>query len=37
LIGWGPTEEVMSPSNLLRARTMAERWDENSDICEAAQ
>ena len=37
LIGWGPTEEVMSPSNLLRARTMAERWDDNSEICEAAQ
>jgi zinc/manganese transport system ATP-binding protein len=37
LIGWGPTEEVMSPANLMRARTMAERWDDNSDICEAAQ
>ncbi|WP_311272505.1 MULTISPECIES: ABC transporter ATP-binding protein [unclassified Rhizobium] len=37
LIGWGPTEEVMSHNNLLRARTMAERWDDNSEICEAAQ
>lgn len=28
-IGWGPTETVLSSANLLRARTMAERWDEN--------
>jgi zinc/manganese transport system ATP-binding protein len=27
-IAWGPTEAVLSPANLLRARSMAERWDE---------
>ncbi|NTE85607.1 metal ABC transporter ATP-binding protein [Agrobacterium rubi] len=34
LIAWGPTSQVMSPANLMRARTMAERWDDNSDVCE---
>ncbi|WP_252192703.1 ABC transporter ATP-binding protein [Rhizobium sp. CSW-27] len=36
LIGWGPTEEVMAPANLLKARAMAERWDENAAVCEPA-
>ncbi|KXG87955.1 metal ABC transporter ATP-binding protein [Agrobacterium bohemicum] len=36
LIAWGPTHQVMSPVNLLRARIMAERWDEASDVCEPA-
>lgn len=27
-IAWGPTAEVLSPSNLLSARSMAERWDD---------
>lgn len=36
LIGWGPTSEVMAPENLLRARAMAERFDENAEICEPA-
>jgi zinc/manganese transport system ATP-binding protein len=27
-IAWGPTEAVLAPANLLRARSMAERWDE---------
>lgn len=36
LVGWGTTEHVMSAANLLRARAMAERWDENSEICEPA-
>ena len=27
-VAWGPTAEVLSPANLLRARAMAERWDE---------
>lgn len=33
-IGWGPTHVAMSSRNLLRARAMAESWDENADICE---
>ncbi len=36
LIAWGPTQQVMSPVNLMRARIMAERWDDNSDVCEPA-
>ncbi|MGV1870583.1 metal ABC transporter ATP-binding protein [Agrobacterium rosae] len=36
LIAWGPTHQVMSPVNLLRARIMAERWDDTSDVCEPA-
>lgn len=32
-IEWGPTESAMSPPNLLRARAMAERWDEDADVC----
>ncbi|KAA3514241.1 metal ABC transporter ATP-binding protein [Agrobacterium rosae] len=36
LIAWGPTHQVMSPVNLLRARIMAERWDDASDVCEPA-
>jgi zinc/manganese transport system ATP-binding protein len=34
LIAWGPTETALSPANLLRARAMAERWDENAPLCE---
>ncbi|WP_454848462.1 metal ABC transporter ATP-binding protein [Rhizobium binxianense] len=33
LVGWGPTAEVMSPANLLKARAMAERWDEDAQAC----
>jgi zinc/manganese transport system ATP-binding protein len=33
-IGWGPTESTMSSQNLLRARAMAESWDEGATICE---
>ena len=36
LIGWGQTAEVMSSANLLRARAMAERWDDKSSTCEPA-
>ncbi len=32
-VGWGPTDEVLSPGNLLRARAMAERWDEEAAPC----
>ncbi len=30
-IAWGPTGEVLSAANLLRARAMAERWDDAAD------
>lgn len=30
-IAWGPTETALSPGNLLRARAMAENWDESAD------
>jgi len=33
-IGWGPTAEVLSPANLIKARAMAERWDEDAEACE---
>lgn len=36
LIAWGSTSEVMSPANLLKARAMAERWDESAEVCEPA-
>ncbi|ANL39471.1 UNVERIFIED_ORG: zinc/manganese transport system ATP-binding protein [Rhizobium esperanzae] len=34
LVGWGPTVDVMSSANLLKARAMAERWDEDATACE---
>jgi zinc/manganese transport system ATP-binding protein len=34
VIGWGATETVLSPRNLLRVRAMAESWDENAPVCE---
>lgn len=37
LIGWGPTQQVMSSANLLQARAMAERWDEDAEACEPAE
>jgi zinc/manganese transport system ATP-binding protein len=36
LIGWGSTADVMSAANLMTARAMAERWDEEAAICEPA-
>ncbi|PCK83305.1 ABC transporter [Rhizobium sophoriradicis] len=33
LVGWGPTSDVMSSANLLKARAMAERWDEDAEAC----
>ncbi|MBB4568451.1 metal ABC transporter ATP-binding protein [Rhizobium leucaenae] len=33
LVGWGRTEDVMSPDNLITARAMAERWDEDAEDC----
>ena len=34
LIAWGPTGAALSPANLIRARHMAERWDETAAVCE---
>lgn len=31
-IAWGPTEEAMSAANLLRARAMAERWEDEANM-----
>jgi zinc/manganese transport system ATP-binding protein len=32
-IEWGPTAEAMSSANLMKARAMAERWDEDAALC----
>jgi zinc/manganese transport system ATP-binding protein len=34
LVDAGPTARVLSADNLLRARAMAEAWDEHADACE---
>jgi zinc/manganese transport system ATP-binding protein len=34
LVAAGPTARVLSSENLLRARAMAEAWDEHADACE---
>lgn len=34
-IAWGPTAQVLRAENLLRARQMAERWDEAAPRCAA--
>ena len=31
-IAWGPTADALSPANLLRARAMAERWDDDAPV-----
>lgn len=33
-IAWGPTHETMSAENLLKARGMAEQWDNDAPRCE---
>jgi zinc/manganese transport system ATP-binding protein len=33
MIDWGPTATAMSAENLMKARAMAERWDEDADTC----
>jgi zinc/manganese transport system ATP-binding protein len=33
LIAAGPTEQALTPANLLRARAMAESWDEAAEVC----
>ncbi|WP_249120144.1 metal ABC transporter ATP-binding protein [Plastoroseomonas hellenica] len=35
-IAWGPTEATLSAENRMRARMMAEAWDEQAVTCEAA-
>ncbi len=35
LVASGPTQRVLSSENLLRARAMAEAWDEHAGTCEA--
>ena len=37
LVAHGPTAQVMTETNLGRARTMAEAWDEASEVCEMDQ
>jgi len=33
-VAWGPTREVLSAENLLRARRMCEAFDETAEVCE---
>jgi zinc/manganese transport system ATP-binding protein len=33
-LGWGPTAEVLTPANRLRARMMAEAWAEHATPCD---
>jgi zinc/manganese transport system ATP-binding protein len=35
LIAWGPTQSTMTSTNLLKARAMAERWDDDAQPCDA--
>lgn len=34
LVAWGATAQVMTESNLARARNMAEAWDQQAGLCE---
>ena len=36
-IAWGPTADVVTPANLLRARAMSESWDETAPWCSGAE
>lgn len=33
VVAWGQTAQVMTHSNLVRARAMAEAWDEAAEVC----
>ena len=33
LVAWGNTAEVLTPTHLQQARTMAEAWDESAELC----
>lgn len=35
-IAWGPSSEVLTPSNFLRMRAMSESWDDSAPWCERA-
>jgi zinc/manganese transport system ATP-binding protein len=35
-IAWGPTDEVLTPENLLAARRMTEAFDDHAGICAEA-
>lgn len=35
LIGWGRTEETLTPDNLGRARARSEAWDDHAGVCAA--
>lgn len=35
-VAWGPTDEVLTPENLLAARRMTEAFDDHAGICEEA-
>jgi zinc/manganese transport system ATP-binding protein len=35
-VAWGPTHEALSPHNQLRARQMAEHWDEQAPRCDVS-
>ena len=35
-LGWGPTAEVLTAANRLRARMMAEAWAEEAGVCDRA-
>ena len=32
-VAWGPTADVLTPENLLRARRMCEAFDDQGDAC----
>jgi zinc/manganese transport system ATP-binding protein len=33
LVAWGPTDQALSPANLMKARAMAESWQDDAPIC----
>ncbi len=37
LVAWGPTVNVLTQGNLKAARTMAEAWDANAEVCAVDQ
>lgn len=32
-VGWGPTDTTLTPTNLERAKSVAEAWDEAAEVC----
>jgi zinc/manganese transport system ATP-binding protein len=36
-VAWGPTRDVLTPENLLKARSMCEAFDETADACALAE